>query len=105
MTDTLRWRRFIMGRSTGVAVQIMNDSVQFYSSKTDTVEGSVMLSNDDDSARNAEFAYSFPGRNELMLRGRWMGDSIRVTLKRFNTDRLLLVRRGFHWINEWPENE
>jgi hypothetical protein len=35
----------------------------------------------------------------------WTGaESFRVRLERFNPDKMLLVSRGFHWINEVPFN-
>ena len=58
-----------------------------------------------DTTKKANLSYSFAGKDDLLLAGRWMGDSIRVNLKKYDTDKLLLVNRGFHFINERPLNK
>ncbi|MBN8855232.1 MAG: hypothetical protein BGO55_24495 [Sphingobacteriales bacterium 50-39] len=104
MTDARRWRRFIVTRYGRSGVQLMNDSEQFYINKPDTMNRRIGLSGILDTSLKADFAYTFYGKDQVLLAGRWMGDSVRMTLKGFDTDSLLLVQRGFHLINEQPFN-
>lgn len=104
ITDTVRWRRLMVSTFGRTAVQVMNDSVHFYANTPDTVTKRLRLSDNSDTSRKADFSYRFYGSDGLLLAGRWRGDSIRMTLKKLDTDSLLLVRRGFHLINERPFN-
>ncbi|MCU1278121.1 MAG: putative rane protein [bacterium] len=47
-------------------------------------------------------AFATPDPAHVVLRGRYKGDEIDVTLKKAPDARQLLVNRGFHWLNETP---
>jgi hypothetical protein len=40
----------------------------------------------------------------LSFKGLWKNDSIQIKLNKFDTSKILLTNRGFHWINEYPYN-
>ena len=103
-TDTARWRKWIVWTSGRAAVKLMNDSLKIFVMAADTVQKQLVLYAKSDTAKKSMLHYTFIGKDSLLLRGKWKNDSVLITLKKLDTDSLLLVRRGFHLINEVPFN-
>lgn len=40
----------------------------------------------------------------LSFQGLWKNDTIQIKLNKYDTSKILLTSRGFHWINEYPYN-
>ena len=57
-----------------------------------------------DTLATQVLAYDRPDTNRLRLRGRFLGDSLDVEMRRIDRAKFLLMSRGFHWINEIPFN-
>jgi hypothetical protein len=57
-----------------------------------------------DTTHKSVFAYASLDSGRLALAGRWGNDSLQVRLRRLDLQRMPLLRRGFHWINEFPLN-
>jgi uncharacterized membrane protein YphA (DoxX/SURF4 family) len=105
LTDTTRWRRLVInetGEASYVSVRGMNDSAKSYILKQDPMAGKITIYRATDTTRKFHFDYAFIGEDILRLQGLWKGDSVSVILKRYDLSDLLLVNRGFHWINEAP---
>lgn len=94
VTDDVRWRRMIVGRS--VFVQRMNGNRRRYTLNLDPAAEKLVL--------DREFTYSRPGPETLHLTGSYGENALSVTLKRVNASEFRLTGRGFHWISESPFN-
>jgi uncharacterized membrane protein YphA (DoxX/SURF4 family) len=99
LTDSTRWRRVSVGPFRA-SVRFATDSLALFGLTADTVRHTATFG----SGPNAKFvlAYAFSDTDHLALRGRIGADSVELLLRRRSESSYLLVRRGFHWINEVP---
>jgi hypothetical protein len=49
-------------------------------------------------------SYIHPDADHLTLEGMFDGSKLRIELERLDASKMLLVSRGFHWINEASYN-
>jgi hypothetical protein len=107
-TDTLRWKQLVLDGSPDYAyasILAMNDSAKgYFSFKPDTARHMITLTSYTDATNKYAFHYRLPKKDSMVLRGAWKKDSLEIHLKLVDWKNLLLVRRGFHWINEYPFN-
>lgn len=83
----------------------MNDSAKgYFSFKPDTTQHIITLTAYADSTNKYVFHYRFPKMDSIVLLGAWRKDSLEIHLKVTDWKSLPLVRRGFHFINEYPLN-
>jgi hypothetical protein len=57
-----------------------------------------------DSTEKYSFTYCLPESDSLILSGARKKDSLEIRLKTVDWKNFLLVRQGFHRINEFPFN-
>jgi hypothetical protein len=106
-TDTLRWKQLIVGGYKGFAyasIKMTNDSLENYAFHLDTIQQTIILFSYADTNRKFLFRYRFPAKDMMVLKGDWKDDSVEIRMKKYDLDSFLLVKRGFHWINEYPLN-
>jgi hypothetical protein len=107
-TDTLRWKQLVLDGSPTygyASIRSMNDSAKgYFSFKPDTIQHTITLTAYADSTNKYTFHYRLPKKDSMILLGAWKKDSLEIHLKLADWKNLLLVRRGFHWINEYPLN-
>jgi hypothetical protein len=107
-TDTLRWKQLVLDGSPTygyASIRAMNDSAKgYFSFKPDTILHTITLTSYADSTNKYTFHYRLPQKDSMVLLGAWKKDSLDIHLKLTDWKNLLLVRRGFHWINEYPLN-
>jgi hypothetical protein len=102
-TDATRWDKLTISYPEAARVILMNDSSIRYSFVIDTVRDTIMM----DSKINYDkirFTYSKPQNDILLLKGKFKNDSLSITLKKYDLNNFLLLKRGFHWVNEYPFN-
>jgi hypothetical protein len=111
LTDTTRWRRVIINNSQFASVRLMNDSSRAFALRMDSTgverdstRARFELWAPADSTRRFPFTYVRPDRDHMSLTGVFKGDTLDVTLTRRDEAKMLLLSRGFHWINEFPFN-
>ncbi|GAA4301021.1 hypothetical protein [Compostibacter hankyongensis] len=105
LTDTLRWRRLIIDYPGYATVQRMDERGSvYYGFRPDTLQKTVLLFSNPDTATKYRFRYECPDSARLVLRGKLREDSLEIMMRRKKPDEFLLVNRGFHWINEYPFN-
>jgi len=103
-TDSTRWRNLIVNWPGVSTVKMMDDRMVYYAFKPDTVQKNMVMYSYNDTANKSTLAYSFIGKDTMQLRGKWLGDSVLITMKKFDLNNFLLISRGFHFINEYPLN-
>jgi hypothetical protein len=131
LTDNLRWRRVVIERSGLAGVHLMNgENLDYFTSQdtigqtirflanTDTtltvagatrlaynpaaVEGRVRTLIDEESSSPTTLAYQRASANELVLTGRWAGDTITAHLRRIDESQFLLLTKGIRWVQSYP---
>ena len=102
-TDRLRWRRFIIDRPQFLTVILMDGSIAYYDWKADLKAKTLTLTSRDPSPVDSVLSY-LELENRLVLEGRLEGSPIRAVLRKADPGTFLLLNRGFHWVNEYPDN-
>src|SRR5262249_25963136 len=106
-TDTVRWRKLIVGNRGTAAIRLMNDSTKIYVFKSDSSAKTISLTSRD-GTRKGSFVYTFTSPEKLLLKGMWneknKSDSLEIIMKRVDLNRFRLVRSRMHFINEFATN-
>jgi hypothetical protein len=104
LTDESRWRRVLFDHADAIGIQRMDDSRQGYEMKLDPAKRTLALTRYDDPKWRSLFSYQQPEPGRLVMEGTFDGHKVRAALHHTDPRKLLLVKRGFHWINEYPLN-
>lgn len=104
ITDTTRWRRFMITFAGGAQIQMMNDTTLRYSFKPNEKKHTITASTYADTTHKFILAYNTPDPETLILKGQWKKDSVYIRLHKSDPDNFPLLKRGFHWVNEFPFN-
>jgi uncharacterized membrane protein YphA (DoxX/SURF4 family) len=98
-SDAPGWKRVMFDRPMGMSMQRIDDTFANFGASIDMSKGSVALSQNKGSLT---FVRSGPDR--MTLDGVVDGRKLRMQLQLLDRSKLLLVSRGFHWIQEYPFN-
>jgi hypothetical protein len=104
VTDYDRWRRVVVSVLDRMAFQRMDSSFVNYGVKIDMASKTWTLSKPNDKSWSAKFTFQQPAPDRLILDGTMDGHAIRMDTRLMDHSKLLLVSRGFHWIQEAPFN-
>ena len=104
MSDQQRWRRAIFDVPTRAAFQKMDESLARYGAAINPSDNTLKLTKNDDQNWKANFTYTRPAPDRLVLEGEIDGHQEKMELQLADRSKLLLVSRGFHWIQEYPFN-
>ncbi len=103
-TDTTRWRRVIFDYPQRLTVQFVDAPQEKFWLQLDQSKKSFTLERPGDQDHKAEFKFQDPGQGVLIIDGQLEGHHIQAKLHREDERTFLLTTRGFHWINEYPQN-
>lgn len=104
LTDENRWRRLVFDRPDLLVIQLTSDARARYQLELDAEKKVLALSKRSDPNWRAELNYERPNEEQLLLQGDFGEETIRAQLRRVEAAQYPLVSRGFHWINEFPNN-
>jgi hypothetical protein len=104
VTDYDRWRRVLFDRPTAMTFQRMDDTFASFPVRIDEAGKSIALTKPADKNWSARFSFDRPAPDRLILDGQMDNHRIRMELRLVDRNKLLLVSRGFHWIQEYPFN-
>jgi uncharacterized membrane protein YphA (DoxX/SURF4 family) len=104
LTDQGRWRRAIFDFPPQMAFQRMDDSFAYYAASINLADHILALTMRGDKNMTANFAIQRPAQDRLILDGRMDAHQVHLELQLTDRNKFLLVRRGFHWIQEFPFN-
>jgi hypothetical protein len=96
------WRRVIFERPGNLTLQRMDDSFARFEAKIDG--GQIALTKAADKTWTAEWRFQRAGADGLRIEGEMDGKALRWELKLVDRAKLMLISRGFHWIQEYPFN-
>ena len=104
VTDTIRWRKLVTDYAGYATIKLMNDSTHSYAFKVDTLKRTIIMNSYTDTLNKYVFTYSKPKKDSLLIKGTYKKNTLMIGLHREDENKFLLVKRGFHWINEYPFN-
>ena len=104
VTDEKRWRRIFFTTPGRFAIQLMSDSHERYNLVHDEKERTLVLTKRGDRNWKTTLVYRQPRPDVLFVEGPFDGHEVRARLRLTEPPELLLVTRGFRWINERPFN-
>ena len=103
-TDTNRWAKFIISYEGGAQIAMMNDSMTYYSFKPNVKKHTIVAGTYADTVHKFNLIYTTPKPGIMELKGTWKKDSIFVRMRKMDANNFPLLKRGFHWVNEFPFN-
>jgi hypothetical protein len=77
---------------------------RYYAKVSDSLSNIIIQKSNTDSTEIANLNYAFSDSNHLVINGLWKTDSLHLQLMRRPKRDFLLLKRGFHWVNEEPFN-
>jgi uncharacterized membrane protein YphA (DoxX/SURF4 family) len=103
-TDSTRWKRMIIGYPGYARITKMNDSIFWVKLKVDTSLKTLNFTSNEDPEDKFTLKYFKKGKDQMTIKGLMGKDSIAIEFKQFDHTQFNLVKTGFHWINEYPNN-
>ena len=104
LTDNTRWRRAIFDFPQVVALQRMDDSLAYYRTAISLSDKTLVLTKGADKNWKANLAFDRPAHEKLIVDGRMDDHQLHMELQLTDRNKFLLVKRGFHWIQESAYN-
>jgi hypothetical protein len=86
------------------AIKMMNDSLKNFSFTPDTLKKTVQIFSYRDTVHKSMLAYYYPDSSHLVFHGKLKNDSVYIVMQKLDLNKIPLINRGFHWINEYPYN-
>lgn len=102
ITDTSQWRMLNIVYNRQATLKMMNDSMKVCNLVVDTAKRKIEIIDSNDSTYKASLFYTKPNSLHLALNGSIQKDSVYILLQKQNIHNYELLKRGFHWINEYP---
>jgi len=104
LTDYDRWRRVIFDSFAGTrtSFQRMDETFASFDCSISDKDKTLTLTKSGDKNWKASFNFDRPAPDQLILDGAMDGHTVHMQLKLFDRNKLTLVNRGFHWINDYP---
>jgi len=104
ITDFKRWNKIAIDGPEYAFIKYMNDTTQYLSAKLDTTKRTLVMYPFTDSVDRYHFNYARPTKDSLTLIGTYKSDSIKIMFHRDDVSKFPLMKRGFHWVSEYPFN-
>jgi uncharacterized membrane protein YphA (DoxX/SURF4 family) len=102
--DYGRWRRILFDSPKYMTYERMDDSFSGYDSQINEKTHVMELTKSDDKKWKGELHYQRPAPDRLMVEGNLGGQRVSMQLVRMDRNKIPLVNRGFHWVQEYPFN-
>lgn len=96
------WRKIIFEYKSAMSVMSMDDATSYYGTKYDETKKTVTLTGEDSKSPDGVLSYSQPDAEHLELRGTFQNQPVVIEMRKIDTSKLMLMSRGFHWIQEHP---
>jgi hypothetical protein len=103
VTDYDRWRRVVIQTDAFVAFQRMDESFAFYGAKVDDGKKTIALTRGPSMSVD-EVAFERPDAEHIIFAGTIDGRRLRMAARRVDHTKMLLLTRGFNWVQEYPFN-
>jgi hypothetical protein len=107
VNDTLRWENLLITNQGDKDYMIASNDMGFRSRMSIVKNDSAKTITFNTAADSSKYVFNFqqPDTSSLILSGKVGNDSLHIELLKQKKKDFLLVKRGFHWINEGPFNK
>lgn len=102
--DTIRWRKLLIENGYAEIIT-MADSIKRYQIEIDTTSQLLTLQSFKNTSDEYQLCYKCQSKGMLYVTGLLNNDSISVFLVKKTINDYPLMKRGFHWVNEYPNNQ
>ena len=102
--DSVRWKRLIINSSKYARITTMNDSTTWMKLSVDTVTRKISFTAEKDTSNTFTLSYRNEDHIKLEAHGIMQGKPLQIRFSRVDLNQLPLIKTGFHWINEYPNN-
>jgi hypothetical protein len=103
-TDYVRWKRVVINYQGRIGIFNMSDSLTRMKFDLDSVKKTMTFTSDQDSTLSYTLKYQKLKNDYLLLNGTFQNDTVAIKMKRFDHQKMPLLKTGFNWINEYPNN-
>ena len=107
ITDTERWQNVIFDAPNVLIIQSMDGVQKKYYLELDANSKKAALWDPPNTHWTARLTYDLPQPDRMTLTGQFGGQHVTAELKRIDLrdpERFLLINRGVHWVNQFPQN-
>jgi uncharacterized membrane protein YphA (DoxX/SURF4 family) len=102
LTDASRWRRAIFQYPQNMNFQKMDSTFQPYLTTIDASKDTLVFGKGADKNWKSNFTYQRPSTDHLILDGDMDGHKLHFEMTLVDRSKMMIVSRGFHWIQEYP---
>ena len=103
ITDSKRWKYFIIDYKEKAIIKLMNDTINRYSI-TENIDKKEIVFKGLKVSDSQKFNYSISNKSNLKLEGYLNEKELKIELTKVPKTKFKLLNRGFHWINETTYN-
>ncbi len=105
LTDSTLWHKLLVHKFPAGwgRITMANEKLEYCTFIVDTIAHQIDLHSVRDTSPNL-FAYEQPNPESLIIRGMWKQDSLSIRFKKIDA-KYELLNSGFHWVNEYPNNQ
>ncbi len=104
LTDYDRWRRVVFDFPESMVFERMDDSIGGFAVSFDAKRGSLALKKRADQKWKGRLTVHHQGPGRMTLDGQLGQHTTYMRLSLMDHNKFLLIRRGFHWIQDYPFN-
>ena len=104
LTDYDRWHRAVFEFPEAMAFQRMDNSLAYYTVSINVKDNTLVFTKGSDKNFKGTFTFQRVSPDQLILDGDMGGHKTHMLLRLMDRSKLMLVSRGFHWIQEYPVN-
>jgi hypothetical protein len=104
VTNSDEWRRITFDLANWAHIEHMDDSFTGYTAALDAQKQTLALTTGSNKNWRANFTYSRPTKDALVLDGTVNGHKQHIELKLMDMTQFTLTSRGFHWVQDYPFN-
>jgi hypothetical protein len=104
VTDKTRWNRIILSDFNHGSVQMMDDTLQAYNYDDNPDQSEIKFLDRFSNQLKYSFTYLVVDKDHIEMKSKDPDGSIYMKLVRLDPGEFPLMKRGFHWINEYPLN-
>jgi uncharacterized membrane protein YphA (DoxX/SURF4 family) len=104
LTNKTRWNKIILSSFDRGAIQMMNDTLQTYIYQVNPDTNEIRFKDMASDELKYTFKYLQTEKDCIEMKSEDPDGSIYLKLVRLDPGDNLLMKRGFHWINEYPLN-
>jgi len=107
-TNENRWKRLTVNYAGYAKLTSMTDSSAYLKFKPDTARKQIIAYNGESGKDSTIFVYkimkNYTKPDQLWIKGKWGPDTLTILFDKYDERHFKLMNRGFHWINEYPNN-